>query len=503
MTDPSTGGDSATTVTAFYAQTNFKPTPNSYDKFFIPRGFPDILPGLQKITAESEIDKENITYYVEENVLLNLQFKEYLNAEVFGNKSAVFVIGKDRKTRRLAYFAQDGQTRRLLNNDEKIENLFSPFDKLNDPSNLFFLRQKQGFKPVAQEGDYFFVDPNALEDFRRYENEPVSNGSFRILSFFADAAEIVKQKTNEVSVEFDLQEEKFKGRTQEQDLQILENNLKIHAGTTVFVMGHLDEKTGDYLVENAGSKPYFGISVGKLNEMAATHGIELIHLGCKSTALLDRGTIGVVYSKDVATRLTVAIQAKTLGEFLRAMASEDLMLVIDKIFIDATRRHVEISVLKNKKSQSKGAGRGKGGKKGASDGRDGGNNGGGGGNNNGKGPNAGGEFVEVGKITLTLPLSLSTALISSPTPTPTPTSPSSGSEGKILIFVIGIGGIVIAFFVIRKIMRKDDPLTAGNDGGDSEIEKIDITCPFCRQVNRVIQEKARLAICGGCKKPIF
>lgn len=142
-------------------------------------------------------------------------------------------------------------------------------------------------------------------------------------------------------------------------------------------------------------------------------------------------------------------------------------------------------------------------KKGASDGRDGGNNGGGGGNNNGKGPNAGGEFVEVGKITLTLPLSLSTALISSPTPTPTPTSTSSGSEGKILIFVIGIGGIAIAFFVIRKIMRKDDPLTAGNDGGDSETEKIDITCPFCRQVNRVIKEKARLAICGGCKKPIF
>ena len=480
----------------FYAQTNFKPDKLHFDKFLITNGFSRIFDEIKKITVESEIDTENITYFVEEKLLLDETFQDFFDTGRFGKKSPVFLIGADKERRPLTYIPHNGQSDWALN-DEKIGNLFHSLKK----KDLFYLRQRDGqFVPLLKIGYNLFIHPEAVKEFNKYANLPINSDDIRILNLFNDESQkIIKNSFLGRQIEFDLKE--AGNRTEQQNLDFLENHFRLHSSTTVFVIAHIDKATGNYLIEDAASNVVFSIPIKKLEEIAANYSVNIIHMGCESALQSTRGTINTVYSTDVAERLSAAVKGKTLKEFFTILASKNprfesksLILVIDRNFVEETRIKFEITVFKSRKSDNKNKG-------GGNDGNGGGNNGGGGGNGGNGGKY---EYDEVGKMNISFPR---IKPFVPPSPSPTPADESTLPQelsGVFLYLVIGLsgGGFFIFFVLLCKVLHKKFQETVPPPTPEDMIE---VKCPFCGQKNNVVKERAASAVCGNrrCRKPMF
>lgn len=483
--DPSGGADSEP---AFYAQTNFKPQKSHSNKFFITDGFSRILGEIKKITGESETDPGNIEYYIEPELLDDERFQEFFDdPERFGNKSHLFVVDAGNEHPSLKLIRQNGQID-WAKNTGKIKNWFESLKN----SDSFYVLQKddqenEQFKPYLKIAAHLYIQREALEEFNRNADLPINSDNIRVLNFFTDtdSREVIKKSFPNKRVEFNLEE--VKNRTEDQNLVFLKNNFKLHRNKMIFVIGHINEK-GDYEIENAVSKGIFSISTEGLENIAAHHDINIIHLGCKSALHSASGTINTVYSTDVTKQLFIAVNAKTQKEFIINLTSENLVLRIDRIFVEETRVKFEAAVHKK-----------------GNDGNHGnkGNGGNGGNNGNGGNGNKGGkyEYDEVGEINISFPRIKPFVL---PSPSPTPDDKSTlplELSGVFLYLVIGLsgGGFFIFFVLLCKVLHKKFQESAPSE------EMIEVPCPFCGKKNRVIEKSATSAICGNrkCKKPLF
>ncbi|MGI8641007.1 MAG: hypothetical protein ACR2MG_13820 [Pyrinomonadaceae bacterium] len=475
-TDPSGRADSEP---AFYAQTNFKPQTSHSNKFFITDGFSRIPGEIEKITGESEIDTKNIAYYIEEKLLLDERFREFFDApERFENKSPLFLIGADGKELPLKRIRQNGQIVWAVNTG-KSENLFHSFKK---PESFYLLQKDGQLKPISEIIDHLYIYLEALEEFNKIADMPIKIDKIRVLNFFNHdgSMEIIEKNFPNQQVKFNFKEMENR-KLKKGNLKALENHFISDSNTMVFVIVHIEDE--DYKIENAaGDKT--PIPIKELEEIAALHNVNIIHLGCNSSLHSESGTIDIVSSHNIAESLAKAVKAKTVKEFYTKLVSENLMFVIGSTLVEETRIKLGAITFINKDGNKNGKGNG---------GNNGNRGGGGNGGNNGNGGNGneGGnyEYDEVGKINVSFPRK--PFLLPSPTPSPTPddgSTLSQESSGAFLYLVLGLGGLGSPF-IIYGLLRK----------------MIEVQCPSCGKTNRVIKKSKESAICRnrGCKKPLF
>jgi hypothetical protein len=503
---------------AFYAHTNYKPTSSYEDKYLMEYDVSSLKSLLKKTAGEPDPDSENVAYYIEEKLFAGVNPDQFLESAGLGNKSTIYVIGSDGTVRRLVNLPENGKPRRLLPYDEEIENLFVAVDN----PNRAFLRGDDGqLTRLIKYNKYLFIRPEAEKKFIEQANSPIAARNFRILNLFTDKTqEVVEQNFSEIKIDFDLE----KTRTEAQNLQFLENHFRLHRNTTIFVIGHVDRATGDYLIEDAASNVIFRISPEKLKETAAKNEIKIIDLSCESALRQGSGTINTVYSVDVANRLREAVKAKTISEFFGSLSSQNLPMVIDDSMIDNVEMSLKLTLLKdindsfdtvgagarindeidrNKSSKNKN-------KEADTNTTDTGKND----KNKKKAPARprGKEsenrtsikpqykYVEAGKLAVTFPRSV----LTSSNRSQTSSFNLFGNFVDMVPRIVWIGGVVVLLIYLRRILKKEAVKVEGFSGSVPAVNNsIMVVCPFCMKDNVISKKDTGSAVCWSCKRPLF
>jgi hypothetical protein len=111
-----------------------------------------------------------------------------------------------------------------------------------------------------------------------------------------------------------------------------------HAGHTLVFVGHVDEETGEYLVEDARGDPLRRIPLSELARLGRELEVNVIPLGCHSGLFGPVGAGTAFNSIAAVKRFGAARASRTMYDFLRTLSGNELLLVVAGKALDAARQ---------------------------------------------------------------------------------------------------------------------------------------------------------------------
>jgi hypothetical protein len=396
---------------------------------------------------------------------------------------------------------------------------------------------------VISWGPYIYTwanEPGAIEALNRLSSQPLVSTRIRFLNL------VIHSKTLENinfsipgnnRLSFDL--DALSGQDRNTSLKALEKQLAGNPGSILFVLGHIDIDTGEFLVEDAAGKVILRLGVRELEEMAGRYATTVFSLGCSSVHNARRGTTGTIGSIEAVERMSAAMrQSSTFGDFFLNLSSPEIKIVIDQAILDGAQVRLNASLYKKRDSFRRGASNtGGGGDTGGGGGTGGGGDTGGGDSSGARPsprrPNADPDGVLYVHFIPPDP-TLQPVVIGPVSGSPSP-SPSDGGEAgavsneggfkwpiSMAILAAAIGVVIVA----RKVRNNSErdrvhggvtslnlnrSQTAGNgteadnskpksDPTSNASSKIIVTCVYCGAGNMVIETRLSAARCGKCKR---
>jgi hypothetical protein len=126
------------------------------------------------------------------------------------------------------------------------------------------------------------------------------------------------------------------------------------SGKIALVLGHVEGE--ELVLRRARGEAALRFGIADLQALAAERDVSLLVLGCETARLPVSGFEGVAHSLDVARQLETALQATTYADFLGALGSADVPLVIEASA--ASRAHVVIAARLERDQAAQAAGAG-------------------------------------------------------------------------------------------------------------------------------------------------
>jgi len=198
-----------------------------------------------------------------------------------------------------------------------------------------------GEKPkrlVALHSNHVFTDIRNTAVVTRFNNTAFRRNDVRVLPLLQDQATLERFK---LLIPSALQID-----TNHLTSEAVINSFARNQGKILFIIGHIPERTGRLVVEDAAQGEVFSISIKDLEDAAKANHNRLFIMGCKSvTEGAGQGTLEVLNSVNAVDRIYSALGAKTYGDFLRRISDtgSKLNIVVDEVLIEGAERRISIS----------------------------------------------------------------------------------------------------------------------------------------------------------------
>lgn len=175
------------------------------------------------------------------------------------------------------------------------------------------------------------LPPKEEKYISQLEHSPFQKQNFSVINFEgnSDSVNVLsKAKKSGLNIAMNLPDY---GVIDNNTLGVLENQFRLRSGRTIAIFGHYEG--GDFVVRLAG-KEVGKVAMKTMLDWSTKYNVSLVALGCRTAQPSGDSSVGVgalkdINSYDASVALARALSSATWGDFLAALSSKNMPLLLN------------------------------------------------------------------------------------------------------------------------------------------------------------------------------